>query len=150
MEASCNNPLYEDAFSRMLGNLATLYASKFLHKAGYMATHDWRPRELNRTADRLCNIALDTKNSFRIEYVPELAAKLREGVALQVFSDGGLRDDEGASAYAVYIVHTREGSRLELALVDAIYLREQESAFAMEVVAADRAIQEITLLLSTL
>ena len=143
MEAHCDNLNYKPTFDRMMTNLAALYDAAFVHKAGYLATHEWRPREWNVTADRLCNIALDTQQDFSYEFVPDLAARVGEGAAVQVYSDGGLRGTLGASAFAVFLVDSVADHRIELASVDAIFIRDQESAFAMEVVAADRAITAI-------
>ena len=56
---------------------------------------------------------------------------------------GGLRGTKGAAAYAVYLIDPAEPNILELAVVDALYLQNQDSAFALEVIAADRAISEV-------
>ena len=61
----------------------------------------------------------------------------------------GLRQGTGAAAYAVYLVRPLEPERIQLAMVDAIHLEHQTSAFAMEVIAADRAIQAIRKLMTS-
>ena len=62
------------------------------------------------------------------------------GASLQIFSDGGLRDQRGAAAFAIYLVDTRTDD-IALAAVDAVHLDHQSSAFRLEAIAADRAIQ---------
>jgi len=87
MQASCDNAYYRPAFDRMITKLAGMYDGVFQHKAGYLATHDWRPREWNLTADRLCNISLDLGRNLHHVFIPDLAGKLHDGRALQVYSD---------------------------------------------------------------
>eukprot|EP00930_Biecheleria_cincta_P084405 TRINITY_DN73884_c0_g1_i1.p1 TRINITY_DN73884_c0_g1~~TRINITY_DN73884_c0_g1_i1.p1 ORF type:complete len:103 (+),score=13.55 TRINITY_DN73884_c0_g1_i1:162-470(+) len=53
IEAECTNVDYKPAFDRL---------------PALLATHDWRPWEWNVTADRLCNIALDSEESFRHDF----------------------------------------------------------------------------------
>ena len=125
----------------MVTNLAKRFDCDFEHKAGYLATHDWRPREYNKTADLLCNIALDNACNLRQQFVPSIADLLGQGASLQIYSDGGLRGSSGAAAFAAFVVDVANASSLTLVLVDAIHLEAQDSAFAMEVIAADRAIQ---------
>ena len=57
-----------------------------------------------------------------------------------MYSDGGLCDNEGSAAYAIFLVHTATND-IELARVEAIFLESQQSVFAMEAMAADRAIE---------
>ena len=48
----------------------------------------------------------------------------------------------GAAAFAIFLVDTNTDNSLRLAVVDAVCLHNQESAFALEVIAADRAVSE--------
>ena len=143
MDACCDNPRYKPAFDRMLTRLAESYDTVFQHKAGFMATHEWRPREWNVTADRLCNVCLDEQAGFRHVFVDEIDKLILEGYSLQVYSDGGLRGTVGAAAFAAFLVDPNADNSLKLAVVDAVYLHDQESAFALEVIAADRAVSEV-------
>ena len=68
MEAACTNVDYKAPFDRMLSMLSELYEGPVSHKAGFLATHDWRPREFNPTADRLCNIALDIEEDIHHDF----------------------------------------------------------------------------------
>ena len=143
IEASCENPVYQSTFDRMLLTLAALYGHEFQHKAGFFSSHDWRPREWNVTADKLCNIALDTKTNIHHRYIEDFSAYLQDGCSLQVYSDGGMREGSGAAAYAIFLVHPDEDFTIALAEVNAIYVPGARSAFEMEVVAADRAVAAV-------
>ena len=49
----------------------------------------------------------------------------------------------GAAAFAIGLVDPNADNSLKLAVVDAAYLPDQVSAFALEVIAADRAVSEV-------
>ena len=88
----------------MQANLANLYDSEFQYKAGFMATHEWRPRKFNTAADYLCNISLDEGSDVRHVFVHDIPGYLQDGWATQVYSDRGLRDNIGAAAFAIFLV----------------------------------------------
>ena len=62
-----------------------------------------------------------------------------------MFSDGGFRELSGA-AYAIFLVDVRSDCAFHLAIVDALYVHRAETAFAMEVVAAERAIEAVIII----
>ena len=73
MDSGCKNLHSKPVFDRMLTSLAVLYDGVFQCKDGYMTTQRWWPRENNRTADRLCNIALDVEQDLHFEHTALLA-----------------------------------------------------------------------------
>ena len=50
-----NNPLYEVDIANVRQNLSSLYTGPFDYRGGFLNCFDWRPREYNRQADRVCN-----------------------------------------------------------------------------------------------
>ena len=74
-------------------------------------------------------------------FVRDVAEKLQNGSYLQVYSDVGVRED-GAAAYAVFIVDS-ETHDIELAFVEGVFVERPISAFEMEAVAADLAVERV-------
>ena len=85
---------------------------------------------------------MKTRSNLHHIFVQDLGAAVSGGLALQVYSDGGLRGTLGAAAFAIFLVYP-DTSEIALAVVDAVVLEGQNSAFAMEVIAADRAIEAV-------
>ena len=85
----------------------------------------------------------DVRVGFRRDFVADIGTYLPRGHSLQVYSDGGLRGAMGAAAFAIFLVDTNTDNSLRLAVQDAVCLHNQEPAFTLEVIAADRAVSEI-------
>ena len=108
-----------------------------------MATHEWRVRECNVAADLVCNVMLQAEEDVNTANIPTVAASIRNGAQLQLFSDGGFNAGIGASGFVVVLHHwdeARERWCATLAGCRGIRLRQAHSAFQAEVVAAEMAI----------
>ena len=96
----------------------------------------WRPREQNTLADFFANISMDKKESWQWTWPG--AKHIRSVPSYQLFTDGGRRDDETASAaWAIFII-IKGG--FKLAGTGALFLTETDS-FQAEVIAVELALK---------
>ena len=70
----------------------------FEYKSGYLSCHDWRPRELNKQADAVCNWVLDKRGDIGNLDVHAIVARLAAGEILQLLSDGCFDGSCGAAS----------------------------------------------------
>ena len=98
LEARVANEFYAPMVARMRENTFTDFAQHFEYKAGFLPSHEWRPREFNKQADAVCNWVLDDRVDIDCLDVNGIASRLLAGHMLQLFSDGGYDGRSGSSA----------------------------------------------------
>ena len=142
LETRVDNPVYEDDIGKMRNNVFIAYTSFFDYKAGYYSCHDWRPREYNALADRVCNRVLDQQRDFVCIDWKQIVDRLNHGDALQIHSDGGYDGTNGAAA-AVFLCFSLEAGEWIPRVMGfvGIFIEFARSSFAAELRAADIAIE---------
>ena len=141
LEVRSDNSAYEEDAARMRTNTYLAYSRHFDYKGGYLSCHDWRPREYNALADRVCGWVLARGcNLFDID-LETISHRLKLGGHLQIHSDGGYNGIRGAAA-AVFIVYVHKDSAWcpEVFGYCGMLIDPARSAFHAELVAADLAI----------
>lgn len=125
----------------MRQNLFQLYISHFDYKGGFLNCHDWRPREFNALADRVCNWVLDKQSDLNNLDLQEIATKVAHGAMLQIHSDGGYNGTTGSAAVVPICFCHQDGLWVPFAQgYQGIFLKTAQSAFHAELVGADAAI----------
>ena len=141
-----HNPMYDPCVRRIRNGLAKLYTTGWSYKADYMDPVDWRPREWNAGADYLANYALAEKTSGST-LTPDLLQQMfvttrADKGAVQVFTDGGYTTTGGAYGIQMVAWSERDGMiHRRVAGYLYAYFPDAHSAFQMEVMALDRAVE---------
>ena len=139
-EASVSNEYYRAPLDRIRMRLLYLFQHVFDYKADFLDPVDWRPREFNATADHAANCILQDSSDVDTRSQSGLLDTLNDAVAVQIFSDGGYANNEGAAAFVLTSVHDR-GNHFETVIIGArgILMKNARSAFHAEVTALDIA-----------
>ena len=125
----------------MRQNLFHLFISHFDYKGGFLSCHDWRPREFNTLADRVCNWVLDRQSDLYSLDLQEIATNVAHGAMLQIHSDGGYDGTSGSAAVVPICFFHRDGFWEPCAQgYQGFFLKSAHSAFHAELVGADAAI----------
>ena len=65
------------------------YKDFFEYKAGFFSCHDWRPREYNALADRVCAWVTHKGQNIKNLDIHSVSEALGDGSCIQILSDGG-------------------------------------------------------------
>ena len=109
LERRVDNPFYEPMVARMRQSIFDMFSKCFECKAGYLSCHDWRPRELNKQADAVCNWVLDDRADMDKCDMQFVLSKVQAGHVLQIYSDGGFDGTSGAAAFVVICSENIDG-----------------------------------------
>ena len=99
----------------------------------------WRPRELNTLADYLANVAMDRSNSS--EWTWDRVQHIKPPYSLQIFTDGGRRND--ASASAAWAIFTMRKDEFKLVGTGNYFMHAPDS-FRTEALAIEAALSHLS------
>jgi hypothetical protein len=140
--ARVTNPYYRAPLDRIRAGIGHLYGAHFEYKSAFLDPVDWRPREFNTAADHVANCVLAEGANVDTLREEEFAMHLQQSTAIQVFSDGGFVSGTGAAAFVIVAV-TDAGEEFQCELIGArgVLVKDARSAFHMEVLALELAIE---------
>jgi hypothetical protein len=149
-EMHCVHESHLQGLKSILTDLHTIVVGGWWPRAAVLNPVVWRPRSQNKQADAACNLAMNERDDFRWAN-PNGATLLSKVVALQIFTDGGVRTNDTASgAYCLHAWVEEEGATLRrhLLFVHAIFINAPMTPFGAELTAMRTAAQHLRDLVS--
>ena len=137
----------EPVFRRVVRNISRLLSQCYLPRTDGSDPVEWRPREYNSVADALCNLAMDSHQSYEQIHDGRVRLALANASNLQIYSDGGFRSRQlAALGWALYNMQLGGADRTLLAC-GSVLLTSCESSFQAEVLALDLAMAKAVAIL---
>ena len=140
LEARCANESYKPVVQRIRSRIRKLMSHFFSYKAGFLQLVDWRPREFNEAADLIADRVLNERRHVRNLDLHHIGNRLRDFVALQIYSDGGYANGRGSMAFVIIGWYFEAGGMHRTILgYDGMYVTDSKSSFCNEIGALDLA-----------
>jgi len=118
-----------------------VYRDAFEYKAGFLSCHDWRPREYNALADRVCAWVFKKGESIQDLDIVTVSEEIASDSCIQIHSDGGYNGKAGAAGVVIVRFKLKDGEWIPSALgYRGVYIPDARSAFQAELIAAKLAI----------
>ena len=145
--ALANNAFYMPIITRVRQRLVALY-DVFAYKCKTLNPVEWRPREFNQAADLLADHVLRTGAATADIELNLIQDDLKSTQALQIFSDGGFHNGNGAAA-VVLVGHFYDGAEWSRRILGhkGVHMQGARSAFHAEISALDDAVEIVTKLM---
>eukprot|EP00973_Karenia_brevis_P085365 11846863-Karenia_brevis.AAC.1 len=136
--------MYAPIFHRLVDNIRILCVKGWLPPEARYDPVLWTKRENNKLADHICNVTMDSKQSWRKHRQVDLPAHAR----VIAFSDGGTRLDCSAIGWAVGFV--RADGCFVPAIIEGVFLESPVNSFLAEAMALENATLEVRKFISSL
>ena len=112
---STNNDTYHDLCNTITNNFDAILHSGRKLPFDWSGPIEWRYRELNKPADRVCNITFDTETSFTWKQ-PNYDSFINNNNNLYISSDGGCRyKGHSATGWRIIAVHSDNNTAVVIA-----------------------------------